>query len=721
MHQTNPNDHLARFQDLLCEIFQFEFSDLDTGIYRLFRLREKELRRFIDETLPKEVDAAFGADTAGQRHKAQVKLDELADKLREGIADDAVLPNGDLAETYANTKLGKKYLAARIALVELNANESERDEVFNHLNAFFSRYYDAADFIPKRRYSRRPDTYAVPYSGEEVMFHWATRGMHYIKTGEYFRDYRFKMETLEGPCTVHFRLTDADIPKDNTKGDRRWFFPLPVSMEWDESRRILILPFQYRLPTQKEAAEHGKQVRKAQRRVLEAAEKTVLEDFATLAPFLQAKLADTAVEGADSYLLRRMGHFARRHSADYFIFPDLKNFLQRELEFYSKDQMLHLDDLEGALNARLRLIRVVRSIAEKIIDFLDAIEQLQNRLFEKPKFVLSTDWLLHIRHVPEKLWPEILKNKDQKTAWRELFWTPARVGKKFLQTHPTLVLDTQHYDVDFKRRLLQQLPFEHIEEATDGLLIHSENWQALNLLQHKYTGKVKCIYIDPPYNTGSDDFIYKDRYQHASWLSMMEERLQLINQLNTRDGTIVCSIADIELANLYMLLRRTYKDDKELACLVWDRNRKNDAKFFSVGHEYMLVFAKDRAYLRSTGKKFRELKLGLDAVKKRFHSIWKKQKGDIEAVSADWKLYVQQHKDLEIKKILKKYPKISKRGPLRDDGNINWPGKGGPRYKVNHPLTKKPCKLPKSGWRYSTADRFWEEYDEGTGGVNNSV
>ena len=152
------NDHLSRFQGLLSEIFQFDFADLDTGIYRLFRLREKELHRFIDETLPDEVDAAFGADTSGQRQQVQEKVDELADKIRDELADDAVLSNGDLAAEYKKTKLGKQFLAAHKALDDISASESDRDEVFNHLYTFFSRCYEDADFIPKRRYSRRPDT-----------------------------------------------------------------------------------------------------------------------------------------------------------------------------------------------------------------------------------------------------------------------------------------------------------------------------------------------------------------------------------------------------------------------------------------------------------------------------------------------------------------------------------------------------------------------------------
>lgn len=705
------NDHLSRFQALLGEIFQFDFADLDTGIYRLFRLREKELRRFIEKTLPGEVDAAFGADTTGQRQQAQEKLDELADKIRDELADDAVQPDGDLAGEYKKTKLGKQYLAARKALDDISANESDRDEVFNHLYAFFSRYYEDADFIPKRRYSRRPDTYAVPYSGEEVMFHWATRGMHYIKTGEHFRDYRFKVDTLEGACTVHFQLTEADTPKDNTKGDRRWFFPLPKGIEWDDATRTLVLPFHYRLPTEKEAAEHGKNS-KAQRSILEAAVKKVLDKAAKEAPFLQAKLAEADAEGEDSYLLRRMGHFARRHSADYFIYPELRAFLQRELEFYIKDQMLHLDDLEGALDARLRLIRVVSAIAEKIIEFLDDIEQLQNRLFEKPKFLLSTDWLLHIRHVPEKLWPEILKNKAQKAAWRELFSTPAKVDKKFLKTHPTLVLDTRHFDVDFKRRLLEQLPFENIEEATDGLLIHSENWQALNLLQHKYAGKVKCIYIDPPYNRGDDEFIYKDRYQHASWCSMLDGRLQRAKDYLEETGVIILSIDDNEQPNLRRLADKVFGKKNFIAQLTWEKTRKNDAKLFSIGHDYLLIYAKSLETLKQKGTMWREAKPGAAEILVEYKRLRELYGDDSNAIEQDLRTWYKSLPKTHPSRKLSRYKHVDKDGPWRDR-DISWPGGSGPRYDVIHPSTHKPCKVPERGWGFATPEEMQRQIDRG--------
>jgi adenine-specific DNA-methyltransferase len=113
-------------------------------------------------------------------------------------------------------------------------------------------------------------------------------------------------------------------------------------------------------------------------------------------------------------------------------------------------------------------------------------------------------------------------------------------------------VDTRHFSEDFKWRLLAH--FDDLDEALDGMLIKSENFQALNLLLEKYRGKVKCIYIDPPYNTGSDEFLYKDRYQHSSWLSMMADRLDKAKELLSEDGAIFIHIDENEQSRLRMLV-----------------------------------------------------------------------------------------------------------------------------------------------------------------------
>jgi adenine-specific DNA-methyltransferase len=178
----------------------------------------------------------------------------------------------------------------------------------------------------------------------------------------------------------------------------------------------------------------------------------------------------------------------------------------------------------------------------------------------------------------------------------------------FLKRHPTLVVNTANFDEDFKQRLLQS--FGDLHDVTDGLFVRSENYQALRFLERSLFEQVDFTYIDPPYNTGEDEFVYKDNYQHASWLALMYARLEACRGLMRRTGTLAASIDDTEFARLVELYSELFPGDT-LATLVWDRNRKNDAKFFSVGHEYMLVAARDKQSLEAAGIRFREPKEGL--------------------------------------------------------------------------------------------------------------
>ena len=110
-----------------------------------------------------------------------------------------------------------------------------------------------------------------------------------------------------------------------------------------------------------------------------------------------------------------------------------------------------------------------------------------------------------------------------------------------------LPVDTRYFSQEFKEKLLEKLTEKaDLDDLLDGLLIKSENWQALDTILNKYKGIIKTIYIDPPYNTGSDEFLYIDRYQHSSWLTMMENRLSLAKELMSDDGVIFVSMDDNE-------------------------------------------------------------------------------------------------------------------------------------------------------------------------------
>jgi adenine-specific DNA-methyltransferase len=557
-----PMEALRQLQALLRDLFQLDLADLDFGLYRLLRLKRQEVEAFLAEQMPRRVNEAFEGMGGEERALLEQEVSELASRIRKEVAEDALLDDGTPRRDYPGfqARLARElldaYEAKRGQLRSVQVTETQKAEVCSHLYGFLSRYYEGGDFIPRRRYGAR-ETYAIPYNGEETLFHWANRDQHYVKTGEAFRHYAFTVDAIGGPFRVIFALNEASIPPGNTKGDTRYFFPLPNQTTWNKESRSLLIPFHYRLPAEKEIERFGKNS-KLQESILQSVAPKILA--AVPEPTFYAALSAT-VEQKDgqeiSLLLKRLRHFTHRNTTDYFIHRDLDGFLRRELEFYLKDQVLHLGDLGGDLDSKRRTLRVVRQLAEEVIAFLAGIENVQKRLFEKRKFVLRTDYLVPLKEVPRVLWKEVLANKAQIQAWKDLFAVdPKKVNERLLREHPTLVANTAYFDRDFTDRLLAT--FDDLDGATCGLLIHAENYQALRLLDRKYASKVRCIYIDPPYNTGSDEFIYKDRYRHSTWLTMMSERFRLGAGLLAGDAVAFVSCDDNELERLKICLTQEF-------------------------------------------------------------------------------------------------------------------------------------------------------------------
>lgn len=273
-------------------------------------------------------------------------------------------------------------------------------------------------------------------------------------------------------------------------------------------------------------------------------------------------------------------------------------------------------------------------------------------------------------------------------------------------------------------------------DTTKNLFIEGDNLEVLKLLQESYLGKIKLIYIDPPYNTGKDDFVYPDDYSegaaehllrsgqtndsgdrlrsnaetsgrfHSNWLDMIYPRLKLARTLLTQDGYIVVSIDNAEFSTLELLLDEVFGADNKLAVLVWDRNRKNDARFFSVGHEYMLVYARDKATLKDQGVRLREPQPGIEQARKFIEDCIDRLGADWEAIQTEWRKWTASFPKDDDRRKLGRFSKVAARGPFRDDGDISWPGGGGPRYEVLHPMTGKACRVPDGGWRYPRKDTF---------------
>jgi adenine-specific DNA-methyltransferase len=231
----------SKFNDLkakLRELFELDKSDLDFGIYRIMAARNKEVTEFLDRQLKEVVRQTLAAHGAGAAEQVQAEIE----KARHAAQAAGFNPDESPKVKELLTKLDN---AGGASAAELEA------DIYNHLLAFFSRYYDEGDFISKRRY--KGDVYAIPYGGEEVSLYWANKDQYYIKSGEWHKDYRFKVGAGGGK-SVRFKLIEATQETNNNKepddAKRRYILDAerPVEAVDDE----LTLRFQFRLPTEAE-------------------------------------------------------------------------------------------------------------------------------------------------------------------------------------------------------------------------------------------------------------------------------------------------------------------------------------------------------------------------------------------------------------------------------------------------------------------------------------
>lgn len=606
----------AKFSELvkkLREIFQIDKPELDFGIYRILNARAGEINDYLQNRLYDKVQTALANGNSSTQEQTTRELREKEEQYRaDGINPDSVPRVQELRQKLAAYG---------------NGAAEHQDAVFSHLLTFFSRYYDNGDFISQRRY--KGDTYAIPYAGEEVMLHWANKDQYYTKSGENFSNYSFKLDDGKTDSkdggkgnqrVVHFRLVAADTAKDNRKdNDKERRFALierktviRLDDEGDEFEEELI-PVESINQT---IIENGKEITQATELILrfeykampkgskqdtltELAVKTILADAVVKTSWLDlAQRAPTEKNPQRTLLEKHLTDYTGKNSADYFIHKDLGGFLKRELDFYIKSEVMHLDDVQNAgkfadIEKSLRMIQCLRAIALEVIAFLAQIEDFQKKLWLKKKFVVSADYCITLDRVPESLYAEIVANERQWAQWTQLgVWEENIAGTiDDLKAGPYRMVDTGLFDDSFKGKLFQETL--NVDVFTDGTLIHSDNFQALNLLQEKYREQVRHIYIDPPYNTNSTPILYKNEYKHSSWASLMQDRLSKGMNLLKHDGVKTVAIDDSEMVNLSAILEQVAPEHTLSRVTVVHNPKGSITKNFNRTHEYALFLTRE--------------------------------------------------------------------------------------------------------------------------------
>jgi len=775
-HSWEHLEGYQKFRALLSELFQFDLADLDFGLYRLLKQRRRAIEEYFAEELPKRLSEHIHA--LDQQAKADIEAERKAaiDRLRQ-LAPSAIEPDGTLAPI-ANTlaqaggQIGDLILRIRqidSILSKWELAENQVNDALLLVHDFFRRYYDEGDFIPQPRFSHG-EGYAIEsyrdrtlaplpqdfpgavYHGEDTYFHWPTRGMHYAKSDTYLKNYSFQVET-QGPepqtFTVQFVLADVEPVRDNNRVTR-YFFPKPeVRLEG----HTLTIPFDYRSKRGGDPAN--------QEKILEPTFPAVLASIPD--PNLRAALENTG-ENGKSLLHRRARHFSALGSKDFFIHPRLEDFLQSELDYFTKSQALRHAELgdDRLLRRRLATLKAFRGIAQDLIRFLGQLERIQTQLFEKKRLVYRTDYIVPIRYVPKSLWPEILANEAQIRCWQEDMGL-TEIDQGVLETHPSLPVFTGHFDPGFARKLLAALSeCWDLDEITDGVLVHGENYGALRTLEARWREQVKVVYIDPPYNTKSSEIPYKNGFKHATYATLIEGRVRLARDFLRKDGVMLVSIDLEERTVVEHVLQDTFGRWNRVEELIWVMNTTNSqVPTYSTNHEYILVWAKDLPTVAADPKMFREPKPGyeevmalvrelnpdyppISEVEKALRELYRRHKAEyrqeVEAQGLSWRegkkndpwkgIYPYRHAEYRNKE-----GKLVPEERAREEGASLWvwregdismpAGKQSPStrdpnspnyrfYRPLHPKTGKPVPHPKRGWNcpYEARDEEGRSFKE---------
>jgi adenine-specific DNA-methyltransferase len=567
----HSNLKYEKLKNLLKELFQLDQPDLDFGLYRIMHAKSAEITQFLDNDLLPQVKEAFSLYKNADSAELQKKLAKAIEQAQALGADPETLPKvKELRNKLANEA------------VDVGALENE---VYDHLFSFFRRYYSEGDFLAKRVYKK--DVYAVPYQGEELALHWANRDQYYIKTSEHLSEYSFRLRPSDdqNPMRVHyFRLTNVVEGEHGNvqpvRGKDRVFV---LAAPGDTGRKFiseengdLVIWFEYRPATLADWPDDlrdGKTSPPGQDELIQDAVRRIAAITDIELALWIAELArphSTPSGGRTTYseLEAHLRRFTAHNTFDYFIHKDLGAFLRRELDFYIKNEIMHLDDIANDRPVRLEQylsrIRIIRAVADKLIAFLAQLENFERRLWLKKKFVVETQYCLTLDRIPKDFYPEIAANESQRKEWVRLFAIDKIPGSltsakyevpltvEFLEQNSNLSIDTRHFPRTWIQALIAAI--DDIDKQVTGILIHADNFQALNLMQTGWKKRLTAAYLDPPYNTDATPISYKNGYKSSSWLALMESRLSAVRALLSSDGVLCITIDDYQYRELGFLL-----------------------------------------------------------------------------------------------------------------------------------------------------------------------
>ena len=541
-----------------------------------------------------------------------------------------------------------------------------REELFDKLFTFFQRYFSESGSIYFRYTALHQNVYEKVYTDDrDVILFWKTHMLYYVKTDRIFTSLNVEVDGVK----FFFDASKMTLKKSNEKREVVYAF-----RKVQPEDGTLVFDVAY--------SEKGKT--------------TKVDDILKDIKKANGKLDDETLNKAFRV-------FEKQSEVDFFINKDARAFLQEQFDLWLYQYLFAGQNVWST--ERLAQLQALKAIAYKVIDFISQFEDELVKIWNKPKFVRNSHYVLTLDKlgsspVLEKLL--VHPNLPQQVQeWRDLGMIDEDFRLEILNQkdlagtplHPQyqyLPIDTRYFS-DLELDILAL--FDDLDATLDGWLVHSENYQALNTTLPKFNGRVRCIHIDPPYNTNSSGFLYKNNFQHSSWLSMMFDRLQLSQSLLDNKGVLACHIDENEYERLWLLLSNMAFNN--LGTLSWDkRNAMTGGKGIATQHEYITLSSNSN-----------DVVVNIDS--KIFVEILEKAQSLIAANGGKVNNTVRKKYTTWLKTLSERYGGEVPYKYIDDDGSVyqsvslRAPEKRtDPKFFIplNHPVTGKPCPVPPNGF-----------------------
>ena len=271
-------------------------------------------------------------------------------------------------------------------------------------------------------------------------------------------------------------------------------------------------------------------------------------------------------------------------------------------------------------------------------------------------------------------------------------------------------------------RLLEPKVFKHWEQyekskkvdevnitADTNFIFKGNNLLTISSLKSVFEGKIKLIYIDPPYNTGKDSFLYNDSFNHSTWLTFMKNRLELSKQLLSKNGVIFISIDIVEQAYLKVLCDEIFGRENFIGEIIWETATDNNATQISIEHEYVICYAKNK----DIQPKWKITSDKASHIIEKYKELFTEYGSDTEKIEKQLRAWINLNKksnDIDLSGV-SHYSYVDEKGVFYPGNSANTKP-GGYTFDIIHPITKKPCKKPNNGYRWPE-ETFWDADKKG--------